>query len=58
MANLQAFDQGGGSLFVAYNYVGKQTKFGSWGHLQTQNESDAQSVAPKFRALLDFANSP
>jgi len=55
-ANLQAFDQAGGSLYVAYNYVGTQSKFGAWGHLQHQTEAAVDS--PKFQALLDFANSP
>ncbi len=53
-ANLQAFDQGGGSLYMAYNFVGSQSKWGSWGHLQHQNDTEANS--PKFRALLDFSN--
>jgi Dockerin type I domain len=53
-ANLSAFDQAGGSLFMAYNYVGKQGPFGSWGHLQFQNETE--TVAPKYRALLDFSS--
>ncbi len=54
-ANLSAFDQGGGSLYVAYSFVSKQSKYGSWGHLQAQDE--ATTTAPKFRALLDFAES-
>jgi len=55
--NLEAFNQGGGSLYVAYNYVGAQTKYGSWGHLQYQNESTTTQVAPKYRALLDFSSN-
>ncbi len=54
-ANLQAFNQGGGALYVAYNFVGKPGPFGAWGHLQFQNETGA--VAPKYRALLDFGGN-
>ncbi|GAB4186195.1 MAG: hypothetical protein Kow00105_00660 [Phycisphaeraceae bacterium] len=52
LANMQAFDQAGGSLFMAFNYVRKQDQFGSWGHLRFQDQSEAD--APKYRALLDF----
>ncbi len=38
-------------MFVAFNYVGRQDKWGSWGHLRFQNES--LDSAPKFRALVD-----
>ncbi len=55
LANLEAFDQAGGGLFMAYNYVGKPGPFGSWGHLQFQNETEAE--APKYRALLDFSGN-
>lgn len=37
--------------FVAYNYVGRPTLWGSWGHLAAQD--DDVSRAPKFQALLD-----
>lgn len=52
IANMQAFDNSGGSLFMAYSYVRKQDQYGSWGHLQFQNQSEAN--APKYRALLEF----
>ena len=52
IANMQAFDNSGGSLFMAYNYVRKQDQYGSWGHLRFQNQSEAD--APKYRALLEF----
>ena len=55
MANLQAFDQAGGSLFMAFNYVRHQDQYGAWGHLQFQNQ-DA-SAAPKYRALIDFSSN-
>ena len=53
-ANLQAFNNGGGSLYMAYSFVSKPGPFGSWGHLQFQNQSGAE--APKYRALLDFSS--
>ncbi len=52
-ANMQAFDQAGGSLYMAYNFVRKQDQYGSWGHLRYQNQ--AASGSPKYRALLDFS---
>lgn len=51
-ANMRAFDQAGGSLFMAYNYVRKQDQHGSWGHLRYQDQS--KTTAPKYRALIDF----
>ncbi len=51
-ANMQAFDQAGGSLYMAYNFVRTQDKYGSWGHLRYQDQS--KTTAPKYRALLDF----
>jgi hypothetical protein len=57
-ANLQAFDQAGGALFMAYNYVGRAGSFGAWGLLQFQNEAYLnQGVAPKYRAVLDFGSN-
>ncbi len=53
-ANLQAFDQAGGSLFVAFNYVRNQDQFGSWGHLRFQDQSTAD--APKYRALIEYSS--
>jgi dockerin type I repeat protein len=55
-ANMQAFDQGGGSLFMAYSYVRKQDKFGFWGHLQYQDQDPEGEDAPKYRALTDFSS--
>lgn len=52
--NMRAFDNAGGSLFMAYSYVRKQDQYGSWGHLRFQNQSEAE--APKYRALLEFNN--
>lgn len=38
-------------MFTAFNYVGADSKSGSWGHLQYQDQPAAQ--APKWRALMD-----
>lgn len=44
-------------MFVAFNYVGRQDVYGSWGHLRWQEEP--LDEAPKFRALLQAsANGP
>jgi hypothetical protein len=37
-------------MFAAFNYVGRQDVYGSWGHLRWQDEPLDDS--PKFRALL------
>jgi hypothetical protein len=37
-------------MLVAFNYVGRQDVYGSWGHLRWQDEP--LDDAPKFRALL------
>lgn len=50
---LTGFRASGGDVFMAFNYVGRQGEFGSWGHLQYQDEP--LEKAPKFRALLHFA---
>ncbi len=54
-ANLEAFNQGGGSLYMAFNLASKPGPFGSWGHLQFLNDSNTQ--APKYRALIDFSSN-
>ena len=38
-------------MFTAYSYVTANSKYGSWGQLQFQDQ--AASEAPKWRALLD-----
>lgn len=53
-ANLQAFDQAGGSLFMGFNYVRNQDQYGSWGHLIFQNQDISGTGAPKYRALIDY----
>ena len=50
---LRGSREAGLELFMAYVYVSGQSKWGSWGHLQYQD--DPIEKAPKFRALLDMA---
>ncbi|WP_432799975.1 hypothetical protein [Poriferisphaera sp. WC338] len=52
--NMTAFQKAGGSLYTAFDYVEPSTNFGSWGHLQYQNQP--LKDAPKYRAILDFYN--
>ncbi len=52
---LEGFHNAGGSLFVAFAYVGRQGRYGSWGHLQYQDEP--LENAPKYRALLEYGTS-
>jgi hypothetical protein len=42
-------------LLVAFNYAGRSSVFGSWGHLRYQDEPLEQ--APKFRALWNAAGA-
>jgi hypothetical protein len=48
---LAGFQSAGGELFTAYSYVSAPNAWGSWGHLQRQDQP--ASEAPKWRALLD-----
>ncbi len=50
---LSGFREVGGELYVAFSYVGRQSKWGSWGHLTYQDEPE--SAAPKWKALVDVA---
>ncbi len=53
--NMQAFKDAGGSLYVAFNYINKQTDIdGGWGHLNHQDQPIED--AHKLRAVLDFPN--
>ena len=54
LQNIQTFKDAGGSLYMAFNFVQPSTNFGSWGHLQYQNQP--LNDAPKFRAILDAYN--
>lgn len=51
---LESFRQMDGTLFVAFNFVGRQdSPWGSWGHLAYLTQPFAH--APKYRALVDHA---
>jgi hypothetical protein len=52
LLNMRMFEKSGGDLFVAFNDVSKPGKFGSWGHLEYQDQPTAD--APKYRALIEY----
>ncbi len=53
--NMLEFERAGGSANVMFNYVGRRDQWGSWGHLQYQDES--LNSAQKFKAMLDYPGS-
>jgi hypothetical protein len=53
--NMLEFEKAGGSANVMFNYVGRRDQWGSWGHLQYQDESIDN--ARKFKAMLDYPDS-
>jgi len=63
LKNLQLHDSLDCDLYAAFSYVsGRESKYGSWGHLENYAQSalsgDAlRKAAPKYAALLD-ANTP
>ncbi len=52
LQNMREWENAGGSLFTAFNFVEKPDKWGAWGQLDFQDQSI--SKAPKYRALLDY----
>ncbi len=52
LANMREWENAGGSLFNAFNFVEKPDKWGSWGQLEFQDQT--LDKAPKYRALLDY----
>jgi hypothetical protein len=55
IANMREWQNAGGSLFTAFNFVEKPDKFGAWGQLEFMDQ--AISRAPKYRALLNYDSS-
>jgi hypothetical protein len=53
--NMLEFERAGGSANVMFNYVGRRDQWGSWGHLQYQDEPTSNSL--KFKAMLDYPSS-
>lgn len=49
---LQNWYDAGGALFMPFDFTSTPGKFGSWGHLEWQDQPVDE--APKYRALLDF----
>ncbi|GAB4107923.1 MAG: hypothetical protein Kow00105_12460 [Phycisphaeraceae bacterium] len=52
LANMREWENAGGSLFTAFNFVEKPDQWGAWGHLDLMDQ--AISDSPKMRALLDY----
>lgn len=53
--NMREWDNAGGSLFTAFNYIDKPDKWGSWGALEFQDQDIDE--AHKYRALLDYKSN-
>ncbi|QQE12538.1 hypothetical protein JD969_03455 [Planctomycetota bacterium] len=53
--NMKTFEASGGSLYMAYSNVYRPGKWGSWGHLDYQDQPLEDAV--KYRALIDYLNS-
>ena len=53
--NMLEFERAGGSANVMFNYVGRRDQWGSWGHLEYQDQS--LNSAQKFKAMLDYPGS-
>ena len=52
LANMRQWEQAGGSLLVAFNFIDKPDKWGAWGQLEFMDQDI--SDAPKYRALLEY----
>jgi hypothetical protein len=52
LLNLREWDNAGGSLFTAFNFIDKPDKWGAWGQLEFMDQSI--NKAPKYKALLDY----
>lgn len=53
--NMREWENAGGSLFTAFNFVEKPDKWGSWGALEYQDQDIDE--AHKYRALLDYESN-
>jgi hypothetical protein len=47
--------QAGGKLHNFFTSVGRQSRYGAWGHLEAYNQDPA--TAPKYLAMLKWADS-
>jgi hypothetical protein len=56
MRYFQQWKTGGGQLFMYYNDVGGESKYGSWGALESiiQTTSPLRSAPPKWQAIQNF----
>jgi hypothetical protein len=55
---LQQWKTGGGQLFMYYNDVGAESKYGSWGALESimQTTTPLNSAPPKWQAIQNFVS--
>ncbi|QDU34547.1 hypothetical protein KS4_26170 [Poriferisphaera corsica] len=53
--NMKSFEKSGGSMYMAYQYVRRPSKWGSWGHLEYQDQPIEHAI--KYRALIDYLTS-
>jgi hypothetical protein len=54
----QQWKAGGGQLFMYYNDVGLESKYGSWGAIESimDSTSPAGSGPPKWQAIQEFVS--
>ncbi|MEZ6190317.1 MAG: hypothetical protein R3C45_03400 [Phycisphaerales bacterium] len=52
LANMREWENAGGSLFTAFNFVEKPDQWGAWGQMDFMDQ--AINKAPKYKALLDY----
>ncbi len=55
LANMREWENAGGSLFTAFNFVEKPDQWGAWGQMDFMDQ--AINKAPKYKALMDYKPS-
>jgi hypothetical protein len=55
LEDLNNWKEAGGGLFCLYSSVGRYSKWGSWGLLESSDQDP--KTAPKFRAVREFVGS-
>lgn len=55
LANMREWENAGGSLFTAFNFVEKPDQWGAWGQMDFMDQ--AINKAPKYKALLDYKSN-
>lgn len=52
LRNLKDWQEAGGGLFCVFSSLGRYSKWGSWGLLESHDQDPA--TAPKFQAILEY----